>query len=265
MIYPAIIINYQCVLAKAFAPPTGHGVIYEVIRVTDGVFLFLEDHVQRLKKSAQLANANLVCSLSEVTRLLTQLVKMNAVTTGNIRLDYYFHKGKITYQAAYFVQHRYPTEDEYCEGVRTSLHIAERTIPNAKIWQPALREEIKRIIAKKNLYEVILVHPDGYITEGSRTNVFMVSAGTVYTAPEADVLPGVTRKYVLQACSELSVPVVEKRMKVDRIFDMEALFFSGTSPKVLPVAFVDDFLFDAYNTIVRQIMKKFDEISDKKN
>ena len=261
MIYQTLIINHHPATAEAFAPPAGHGVLYEVLRVTGGVFLFLDDHVHRLNRSAQLAGVGLVLYVDDVRKQLEQLLQLNGVQTGNIRMEYYFHAGKITWQAAYFIPHHYPSCKDYREGVSTSLWVAGRTNPNAKIVQHGFKEEVERIIAEKNLYELILVHPDGYITEGSRSNIFMVKNGTVYTAPEADVLLGITRKYVLQACRELSVPLEETRIAADRLPSMDAVFISGTSPKVLPVALVDEYRFDTCNATMRKIMRKYDELA----
>jgi len=261
MIYQTIIINNQPAAAEAFAPPAGHGVIYEVIRVTDGIFLFLDDHVHRLNKSAQIAGVGWICYVDDVKKQLEQLLQLNGALTGNIRMDYYFYEEKITWQASYFIQHHYPSYKDYREGVRTSLWVAKRTNPNAKIVHSGLREKVERIIAEKNLYELILVHPDGYITEGSRSNIFMVKNGKVYTAPEADVLPGITRKYVLQACRDLFVPLEETRITTNQLLGMDAVFIAGTSPKVLPVALVDEYRFDTDNATVRQIMRKYDELA----
>jgi branched-chain amino acid aminotransferase len=258
MIGHTIIINHQPAAAEAFAPPAGCGVLYEVIRVTAGVFLFLNDHIDRLNQSAQLAGVDLTLSAADARKQLERLLLLNGVQTGNIRMEYYFFAEKALYQAIYLIQHHYPSDDDYRNGVKTGLFVAERSNPNAKIMQPELMERIKRIIAEKHLYELILVHPDGYITEGSRSTIFWVKNGCVYTAPEADVLPGITRKYVLLACKDLSVPLVETRMAAGSLSDADAVFIAGTSPKVLPVATVDDCRFDPANETVRKIMKKYD-------
>ena len=263
MIHHTIIINSQPAASETFAPPAGHETLYEVIRVTDGIFLFLEDHIDRLNNSARLAGVDLKLSTVDVRNQLEQLLEQNGVQTGNIRMEYYFLAGKARYQAAYMIQHRYPTDRDYQEGVATCLLVAERTNPNAKIMQPKLKEQVDRIFVEKNPYEVILVHPGGYITEGSRSTIFMTLNGAVYTAPEADVLPGITRKYVLQACRDLSVPLVETRVEVGRLSGMDAVFIAGTSPKVLPVAQVDEYRFDPGNETVRKIMKKYDEFASK--
>lgn len=261
MIHHTIIINNQPAATGAFTPPEGCGILYEVIRVTDGVFLFLNEHISRLNNSAQLAGVDLILSVAGMRKQLEQLLRLNGVQTGNIKLEYYFRAEKVQYRAAYFIGHHYPSENDYREGVRTGLFVAERTNPNAKIMQHGLREQVEQIIAEKNLYEVILVHPDGYITEGSRSTVFMIKDGTAYTAPEADVLPGITRKYVLLACQDLSVPLVETRIAASCLSGMDAVFIAGTSPKVLPVAMVDKHRFNPENETVRKIMKKYDELA----
>ncbi|MDR1171697.1 MAG: aminotransferase class IV [Bacteroidales bacterium] len=260
MIYRIIIINNHPADVAAFAPPTGHGVLYELIRVTDGIFLFLNDHIDRLNHSAQLAGVELALSAAEIRKQLERLLQQNGVQTGNIKLEYYFLAGKVQYQAAYFIPHHYPSDKDYRDGVKTSLLVAERTNPNAKIEQAELRDRANRVIAEKNLYEVILVHPDGYITEGSRSTIFMVKNGTVYTAPEADVLPGITRKYILQTCRDLSVHLVEARIAAGDLPGMDAVFIAGTSPKILPVALADEYRFDPANITVRQIMEKYDKL-----
>ncbi len=261
MLYHTIIINGQPTVAETYAPPAGCGVLYEVIRVIDRIFLFFNDHIDRLNHSAHLAGIHLALSPGDVRSQLEQLLQLNGVQTGNIKMEYYFRAGKVEYQAAYFIQHHYPSGKDYQNGVRTNLFVAERTNPNAKIMQPELREQVDRIITEKKIYEVILVHPGGYITEGSRSTIFMVKDGAVYTAPEADVLPGITRKYVLQACRDLSVPLMETRVVVNQLPGMDAVFIAGTSPKILPVAFVDEWQFDPGNATIRRIMKRYDELA----
>ena len=261
MLYHSIIINDSIAAAETYSPPTDCKILYDVIRVTEGDFLFLNDHINRLNQSAEILGVRLVLSVDDIRNQLEKLMHQNGIQTGNIKIEYYFYAEKLEYQAVYFIQHHYPTKDEYLNGVKTSLFTAERTNPNAKIIQHYLREQTNQLIIEKNIYEVILVHPDGYITEGSRSTFFMVKNGTVYTAPIADVLPGITRKYVLQACCDLSVPFEEKRITPEQLSDMDAVFIAGTSPKILPVSQVDECIFETDNAIVKQLMKKYDEMA----
>ncbi len=261
MLYRFAVVDGQPVTAENFNPPSDCTVLYEVIRVTDGVFLFLNDHEARLKQTAQIQGIDLPEVAADIRGQSELLTKINGVNSGNIKAEIYCRQGKIVYRAVYFIPHRYPPDETYRTGIRTTLFRAERPEPGAKVIHAALTKEIDRIIVENQVYEVIMVHPDGYITEGARSNFFTVKNDTVYTAPEADVLPSITRKYVLQICRELLLPLVEKRMPVTKLSDCNAAFISGTSPKVLPIAQTDDFLFDPDNSIVRRIMKKYDELA----
>ncbi len=261
MLYSFIISDGRLVAPENRIVPNECTVLYEVIRVTNGTILFLDDHIDRLKHSAELAGVCLPVSEYEIRQQLTQLLQSNQVQTGNIKLEFYNEDGIIKHDAMFFIQHRYPSDEAYHTGVRTCLFLAERSNPNAKIIQPELTAQIDQIIAEKKVYEVIMVHPEGYITEGARSNFFMVKDGSVYTAPLADILPGITRKYVLQICHEFSIPFIEKRVSVHQLPEMDACFLSGTSPKVLPIKQIDDLNFDVNNIIVRKIMKRYDELA----
>jgi branched-chain amino acid aminotransferase len=113
---------------------------------------------------------------------------------------------------------------------------------------------------EEKVYEVILVHPEGYITEGSRSNLFMIKNNEVYTPKVTDILPGITRKYILQVCKDLNLILNERRIFRDELFAMDALFITGTSPKVLPIRNIYYANFDVKHPVLRLIMKKFDEL-----
>jgi branched-chain amino acid aminotransferase len=261
MLYQFSIVDGLPAAAGNYAAPEGYTVLYEVIRVTDGIFLFLDDHLNRLQRSARLAGITFSLSVGNIRKQLEQLLQINRVKNGNIKMEFHCRTGQIEHWAIYFIQHRYPPEESYRTGIRTTLFPAERANPNAKIIQPSFTEQIDRILVEKKVYEAILTHPGGYVTEGARSNFFMVQNGSVYTAPEADVLPGITRKYVLKICRELSVPLIEKRVNAEQLPEMTAAFISGTSPKVLPVAQIDGLRFDVDSMTVRRIMKRYDELA----
>ncbi len=261
MLYAHVMSDNLLIDSSTYIPAKGDTVLYEVIRVASGVFLFLDDHVDRLQYSVRLAGVELPLSATAIRRQLSELLHANQVQNGNIKLEFHYQQGKAEHHAFFFIPHRYPPEEMYQTGVRTTLIQAKRPNPNAKIQNLLLTGEIDRIIAEKQVYEVILVHPDGYITEGARSNFFTIKDGSVFTAPEADVLPGITRKYVLRICRELSIPLVEKRIPVSQLAGMDAAFISGTSPKVLPIVQTDEFRFDPSNDTLRRIMKRYDTIA----
>ncbi|MBV7272278.1 aminotransferase class IV family protein [Clostridiaceae bacterium UIB06] len=234
--------------------------LYEVIRIIDGKPLFLQRHLERLKNSAKLTDLNIWFSEDDLKNKIYELVRINDTKIGNIKIIFKF--GETNIFLAYFVKHHYPNEDEYRNGVKTILYHGERENPNAKIINLSFREAVNKEIEEKNAYEAILVNKKGNITEGSKSNIFMIKNGKVLTAPLIDVLPGVTRGVVIELCSKIGLQVLEKNVDYMSIKDLDGLFISGTSTKILPIGRVDDIKFNsASNKVVLELMKKYDEIS----
>lgn len=211
--------------------------IYEVIRVIDGVPLFLKNHLERLHNSANIKKVVLKYSDSEINSKLTQLIKINAVNNGNIKLIFNFSSSQ--FFCTYFIKHSYPSQEMYQNGVSVILFHGERTNPNAKVIDSSFRSRVEEKIKFNNAYEAILVNNQGYITEGSKSNIFMIKDDLVITAPGEDVLIGVTRDMIMKACSNLKIKCIESRVHYSELNDIDALFISGTSPKVLPINKID--------------------------
>jgi branched-chain amino acid aminotransferase len=227
--------------------------VYEVIRLIDGVALFLEDHFDRLITSARISGIQLNMQLSEFSRSIEELMVANRQNTGNIKF-LLTTENNVNHWWLSFIPHSYPTQAEYELGVTSGLLDAERLNPEAKVIQSAVREKADQMIADKKLYEVLLVDRNGFITEGSRSNVFFVKENIFYTAPATMVLSGVTRKKVLDCLKELNYPVIEQAVLDKEVCNYDGVFLTGTSPKVLPVNAIDDCRFNVANRFVKELM-----------
>jgi branched-chain amino acid aminotransferase len=230
--------------------------VYEVIRVIDGIPLFLDDHFKRLEGSIKIQGLIFQMVFSDFKQNLTELVRVNRKMEGNIKFVYSVAEGDIQW-AFSFIPHSYPTLDDYRLGVTTDLLFAERQNPNAKVVQHGIRDEANQIISDRNLYEVLLVDRDGMVTEGSRSNVFFVKSDVFYTAPASMVLVGITRQKVLDCIKGLGFQVVEQAVLKDEIGDFDAVFLTGTSPKVLPVRAIGEQMFDVGNNAVLRLMDSY--------
>jgi len=113
-------------------------------------------------------------------------------------------------------------------------------------------------IKSKDVYEAILVDDDGFITEGSKSNIFMLIGSEVLTSKVENVLPGITRQFIIKTCKKLNIVVHEKNVHERDIKSLTGLFISGTSPNVLPIKEVDEYSFNsAKNPIINSIMLGF--------
>lgn len=235
-------------------------IIYEVLRVKNGVPLFLIDHIKRMEKSFDLVNIKFPYTIDKISEYATNLIIANNNIEGNIKITYNIATETVK---IFYIAHKYPSIEAYNDGVKTILFHGERDNPNAKIVNSTFRERVNKEIKDANAYEAILVDRNGEITEGSRSNIFFISQGKLITAPPSAVLLGVTRAKVIQAAEQLNIAVIEKEVKYTELNEVDALFISGTSPKVLPINMVDDMKFDVNNEVLRKIMKKYDEIANK--
>lgn len=239
-------------------------IYYEVVRIIGKQFLFLDDHLERLKASSR--NSGLTFPGADTIREnLKLLLGANSFHDGNIRICLQQSSARETELLCYFVPWYYPDECTYLSGVQLVSYAHERPDPGIKKWDDNFRTNIKKHIRAHGVYEALLLNKQNQITEGSRSNVFFIDASNrLITPPEKHILPGITRKYVLQICRQEQIEAIEKQVSLEDLGSLEGCFISGTSPKILPVWQIDHVQFRADHPLVRKIMEHF-EIILKKN
>lgn len=235
--------------------------LYEVIRVIDKVPLFLDRHLERLNNSAALINKKIWMDKEELKSKLYKLININNYSEGNIKIIFNNLGNDLAEENnfyAFFIESHYPKEEDYKNGVDTVFCFMERSNPNAKIINKELREYSNKLIEENNVYEAILVDKQGYITEGSRSNIFMVKGDRLITAPLEDVLPGITRTIIIELCKAEGMRFEEEKVNYKDVKDLDAAFISGTSPKILPINKINDLkLSSSTNYIVQNIMRAY--------
>lgn len=232
--------------------------IYEVVRVEQGIPLFLEDHLARFFHSAWLCHLEIPIDGPTISVLLTQLIDSNDVVEGNIRFSYCF-RPMGNFQA-YFIPHFWPGRQMVYDGAACGILEAERVDPNAKVVQQTLRDNANKLMVEKGYYEVLLVNKDGNITEGSRSNVFFLKDDIFFTAPESEVLPGITRRKVMDLIVRLDFRMEEKSYPLRLLDGTEGVILTGTSPKVLPVRMVGGHQFKVEHEKITQLITAYDQL-----
>lgn len=231
--------------------------LYEVIKVQESTPLFLEKHLQRLHNSGKLTGFEIFLSDEIIAKRLKELIYINEINEGSIKFVLNFDKKLFV---AYLEQSNFPEKYRYKEGVKTDLFYKERINPNAKVLNLSFREEVDKFIKEKHIYEAILVDKQGYITEGSKSNVFLVRDKNLYTTPIAGVLPGITRSTIMDICSENNINVIEESIKAHDLNSIEGAFLSSTPFDVLPIKEIgNNKLSSAENEIVQYIMECYND------
>jgi D-alanine transaminase len=121
-------------------------------------------------------------------------------------------------------------------------------LPNVLAREAAVRRGAK---------EAILVR-DGFVTEGSASNVFAVVDGVLRTHPaDVRILNGVTRQVTLELAARLGIPVAEEAVRVEELFRAEEVFYTSTTAHVQPVGRVDGHDLGAVGPITRRLREAY--------
>jgi len=215
----------------------------------------LREHMQRLLNSAHIYRMDVAFTLDSLCQACLDLVSVNKVSACYIRpivLRGYGDAGvdphgcPIEVYLACWAWGKYLGEEALRSGVDVCVSSWNRPAPNtlpqmAKAAANYMNSQLIRMEAKVNGYdEGIALDVNGYVSEGSGENIFVVMNGTIYTPPLANsALPGITRDSVVTLCRELGFPVVEQMIPREMLYIADEVFFSGTAAEVTPVRSVD--------------------------
>lgn len=230
--------------------------IYEVIRVSDGSAIFLDEHFERMNESIRLSGTKGKLNYHEFKNSIELLISQNSIYNCNIRISYFYDEKPIT--LFYFIESYYPSQDEFNMGIHTITVKMERKNPNIKSYHKESKANIEKIIIENNAFEAILINDDGTVSEGSRSNVFFVKGNKIITSPDEKVLLGVTRSKVISVCLRNSIEVEKRIINFDELKNFDGAFLTGTSNDVLPIKTIDNIVYNSSeNELVKRVSKLY--------
>src|ERR1700722_14519956 len=233
--------------------------VFEGIRcydTADGPAIFrLRDHMQRLLHSGHIYRMDAPFSLDDLSNAALELVRVNKAGACYIRpivLRGYGEVGvdpracPIEVYMACWEWGKYLGEEGMRDGVDICVSSWNRPAPNtlpqmAKAVANYMSSQFILMEAKINGYaEAIALDVNGYVSEGSGENVFLVHNGTVMTPPFSNsALPGITRDSILTLCRDMGVPVVEQTIPREMLYVADEVFLCGTAAEVTPIRSID--------------------------
>ena len=232
-----------------------------------------QEHMQRLLDSAKIYRIDLDYTREELVAAMVEVVKHNGVSPCYIRpivLRGYGEAGVNPFNSpteVYVIN--YPW-GKYLgvegEGVDVCVSSWTRLAPNtlpamAKSGANYMNSQLIKMEAIINGYvEGIALDANGYVSEGSGENLFVVRNGVLQTAPLGNsVLPGITRDSVLQLARELGIPVLETGIPREMLYIADEVFFTGTAAEVTPIRSVDKISVGegANGPVTKAIQKEF--------
>jgi branched-chain amino acid aminotransferase len=226
--------------------------VYEVLRMIKGNPVFFPDHFDRLATSVKLQKKEFLSDKTTIRKAIMDLARADKKKESNLKIVFNYNKGVNNY-LIYYIESSYPTEMQYKKGVKGVLFFAERKDPASKVIDHKLRSAIYHKLILEGGYEALLVNENNQITEGSRSNIFFVKGNSLITAPDNAVLSGITRKHILEICSDENISVEFSCVNVDEMKGYDAVFMTGTSPIVLPFYCIDDKVFNVSIPLIERL------------
>ncbi len=232
--------------------------VFEGIRcyeTTKGPGIFrLDEHVRRLFDSAKIVGLEISHSKESISEAIQETVLRNELNACYIRPLIWLGYGSMGVNPAGAPVHSmvavwkwgaYLGEEGIEKGIRVKISSYTSHHPNsymtkAKTTGNYVVSQLSKMEAVRAGYdEALMLDPEGFVTQGSGENLFLVRDGVLRTPPLQGVLAGITRETVLRIAEELGIPIEISSFARDEIYIADEAFFTGTAAEVTPTREVD--------------------------
>ena len=232
--------------------------VFEGIRcyeTTKGPGIFrLDEHVRRLFDSAKIVGLEISHSKESISEAIQETVLRNELNACYIRPLIWLGYGSmgvnpagapVLSMVAVWKWGAYLGEEGIEKGIRVKISSYTSHHPNsymtkAKTTGNYVVSQLSKMEAVRAGYdEALMLDPEGFVTQGSGENLFLVRDGVLRTPPLQGVLAGITRETVLRIAEELGIPIEISSFARDEIYIADEAFFTGTAAEVTPIREVD--------------------------
>ncbi|PNQ85695.1 branched-chain-amino-acid transaminase [Paenibacillus polymyxa] len=228
--------------------------IFEGIRIYNGTIFKCKEHLERLYDSAKSIQLNIPLSPDEMLEAMAETIRLNEMRNGYIRLVVSRGAGNLgldplrcTKASVIIIVEQlaiYP-EEAYLTGLKTISVSQRRNIPDALNPKIKSLNYLNNILVKiqsnyAGVGEAIMLNSQGYVTEGSADNIFIVKNGVLYTPPcYLGALEGITRNAIIDLCAKLGYSLKEQPFTLHDVYVADEVFFTGTAAEVIAAYEVD--------------------------
>ena len=215
----------------------------------------LEEHTDRWFNSAEILGMTIPFDKKTLNQAQCEAVAKNNLKSAYLRpMCFYGSEGmglradnlKVHVMIAAWEWGAYLGEDSMKNGIRicTSSFIRHHGNPamskaktngNYVNSMMALQEALN-----KGFDEALMLDIDGFVSEGSGENIFIIRDGVIYTPDLTSALPGITRRTIITLANELGYKVIEKQLTCEDVSSADEAFFTGTAAEVTPIRGLDE-------------------------
>jgi branched-chain amino acid aminotransferase len=255
-----------------------HGLLYgdgvfEGLRFYNNKTFMLEAHLQRLQNSAEGIDLQLPYSAEQIATAIEQLVDAYPGDSGYLRLVVTRGEGslgidprKCARPNLFIIADELAVMDLTDPSQGVSLHVAQTRRTPAQCLNPKVKSlnYLNNILARieanhADCDEALMLNTEGYVSEGSVDNIFIVVDAVLKTPPLEDgMLEGITRAVVIDVATAAGIPCEQVRLRVSDLQQAEECFLTGTGAELIPVRQIGEHVFGVVpDPLVPIIMQGF--------
>jgi len=213
--------------------------VFETIRVRKGRPIFLQEHLRRLNEALPIFELEFDLDMRRTMDVAARLIEKNGVESGLLKIicsrgpegktDRIIHTGKKNYDDA----------DRGSFGVSLAEARRNETSPLCGIKSISYAENALALRQAQDLgyEEAIFLNGRGFVSEGSRTNIFWIADGRVFTpSPDCGLLPGVARQKIIDLCGNLGIGMTTGHFTLDAVCRADEMFVTNSLMDIMPVS-----------------------------
>ena len=225
--------------------------VYEVIVFNKNIFYDFDGHIQRLFKSLKSLEIKFSLSSSSLKIIINNLIRLNKANIGSVYIqvsrgvaerNHSFHGLNIKPILTIILTKKSNIENNI-NGVKAiTLNDNRWSRPDIKTTQLLPNVLAKTLANKNNAYESIFIDDEGYVTEGSSSNIWVLNKENQLITRNLDgkILSGITRNSISLFAKKNNITVVEKKFTQIELYNAKEVFLTSASSFIMPIVQIDD-------------------------
>jgi branched-chain amino acid aminotransferase len=248
--------------------------VFEGVRVYNGRIFKMQEHTERLFKSAELLGFTIPYSVEAINAATIEAVKANNVENGYIRpfawrgsemMAISAQQTKIHVAIASWSWPSYFSNEAREKGLKLAISDWVRPAPNmaptaskaAGLYMICTLSKHKA--EQQGFHDAMMLDYRGYIAEATGANLFFVMNGELHTPKPDCFLDGITRRTVMDLARSHGITVVERHIKPEELAQVQESFLTGTAAEVTPIGQIGEHVFPV-GPITRKLMDAYGEL-----
>lgn len=226
--------------------------VYEVILFNEGVFYDFDAHINRLFNSLKSIEIEFSFTKKTIELIVKNLIRLNRVTFGSVYIqvsrgvaerNHTYDNLKVKPILTIITSKKHNTTNAIIKGVKAiTIRDNRWSRPDIKTTQLLPNVLAKTIANKQGAYESIFIDEEGYVTEGSSSNIWIINNKNEIITRNIDgkILSGITRKTVAEFAKLNDLKVLEKKFSKEDMFKAKEVFLTSASSFVTPINEIDE-------------------------